>query len=269
MRLQGMSPPPTPPPSPTRRRRPRRPRRRRRPRHPIAITADQGKAIALIAQRQFCDSVYMHQRRGALLAPRLGDDDRLRAGRRLLAAAAAAAARGAGLARRRRRPRRRARGCRRRRTRASSSRTRGGHAVHLLLGRRRDRPGHRKSTETGQRHGARERGQRHARGRASDITWHLDQAPVGRVLRRRSSTGRGCCRAARATSRSGASTARATAARREENTRAPWIEIDLRDGKPTDRDYYFFALYVTLPPSPSTAASSSSRRRASPRIAAT
>jgi len=36
----------------------------------------------------------------------------------------------------------------------------------------------------------------------------------------------------------------------EENTRAPWVEIDLRDGKPTDRDYYFFALEVSLPPEP-------------------
>ena len=36
----------------------------------------------------------------------------------------------------------------------------------------------------------------------------------------------------------------------QDNTYAPWVEIDLRKGKPTDRDYYFFALYVTLPPEP-------------------
>lgn len=36
----------------------------------------------------------------------------------------------------------------------------------------------------------------------------------------------------------------------EENTRAPWVELDLHDGKPTDRDYYFFALEVSLPSDP-------------------
>ena len=36
----------------------------------------------------------------------------------------------------------------------------------------------------------------------------------------------------------------------EENMRAPWMELDLREGKPTDRDYYFFALEVALPAVP-------------------
>ncbi len=36
----------------------------------------------------------------------------------------------------------------------------------------------------------------------------------------------------------------------EANTRAPWVELNLREGKPTDRDYYFFALEVSLPPEP-------------------
>jgi hypothetical protein len=36
----------------------------------------------------------------------------------------------------------------------------------------------------------------------------------------------------------------------EENTRAPWVELNLREGLPTDRDYYFFALEVSLPPEP-------------------
>ena len=35
-----------------------------------------------------------------------------------------------------------------------------------------------------------------------------------------------------------------------ENTHEPWAEIDLREGVPTDRDYYFFALEVDLPPDP-------------------
>ena len=36
----------------------------------------------------------------------------------------------------------------------------------------------------------------------------------------------------------------------EENMRAPWMELDLREGKPTDRDYHFFALEVALPAVP-------------------
>jgi hypothetical protein len=36
----------------------------------------------------------------------------------------------------------------------------------------------------------------------------------------------------------------------DENTRAPWIELDLRADRPTDRDYHFFALEVALPAVP-------------------
>lgn len=36
----------------------------------------------------------------------------------------------------------------------------------------------------------------------------------------------------------------------EENMRAPWMELNLHEGKPTDRDYYFFALEVSLPTDP-------------------
>ena len=36
----------------------------------------------------------------------------------------------------------------------------------------------------------------------------------------------------------------------EENTREPWVELNLHHGLPQDRDYYFFALYVMLPPEP-------------------
>ena len=35
-----------------------------------------------------------------------------------------------------------------------------------------------------------------------------------------------------------------------ENMHTPWIELNLREGKPTDRDYYFFALEVYLPGDP-------------------
>jgi hypothetical protein len=59
IRLQGMSPPPSPPPSPNPPPPPYPPAPPPPPHPPIAITANQGKAIALIAQRQFCDSVYI------------------------------------------------------------------------------------------------------------------------------------------------------------------------------------------------------------------
>jgi hypothetical protein len=36
----------------------------------------------------------------------------------------------------------------------------------------------------------------------------------------------------------------------DENTRAPWMELDLRADRPTDRDYHFFALEVALPAVP-------------------
>ena len=36
----------------------------------------------------------------------------------------------------------------------------------------------------------------------------------------------------------------------DENTRAPWIELDLRGDRPTERDYHFFALEVALPADP-------------------
>ena len=57
VRLNGLSPPPSPPPSPSPPPPPSPPGPPPPPRPPVAITADQGKAMALIAQRQFCDSV--------------------------------------------------------------------------------------------------------------------------------------------------------------------------------------------------------------------
>lgn len=56
-RLRGASPPPTPPPSPSPPPPPSPPYPPPPPSPPVAITADQGKAIAVLAQRQFCDSV--------------------------------------------------------------------------------------------------------------------------------------------------------------------------------------------------------------------
>jgi hypothetical protein len=59
VRLNGLSPPPSPPPSPRPPPPPSPPAPPPPPAPPVAITADQGKAMALIAQRQFCDSVYI------------------------------------------------------------------------------------------------------------------------------------------------------------------------------------------------------------------
>tara|TARA_Y100000389_G_C17469136_1_gene528661 strand:+ start:4191 stop:8210 length:4020 start_codon:yes stop_codon:yes gene_type:complete len=39
----------------------------------------------------------------------------------------------------------------------------------------------------------------------------------------------------------------------DENTEAPWMELDLRDALPIDRDYYFFGLEIQLPNDPSLA----------------
>ena len=59
VRLQGLSPPPSPPPSPHPPPPPSPPGPPPPPSPPVALTADQGKQMALIAQRQFCDSVYI------------------------------------------------------------------------------------------------------------------------------------------------------------------------------------------------------------------
>ena len=59
VRLRGLSPPPSPPPSPQPPPPPSPPGPPPPPSPPVAITADQGKQMALIAQRQFCDSVYI------------------------------------------------------------------------------------------------------------------------------------------------------------------------------------------------------------------
>ena len=57
VRLAGLSPPPTPPPSPKPPPPPSPPAPPPPPAPPVAITAEMGKEMALIAQRQFCDSV--------------------------------------------------------------------------------------------------------------------------------------------------------------------------------------------------------------------
>jgi hypothetical protein len=57
VRLAGLSPPPKPPPSPQPPPPPSPPAPPPPPAPPVAITVDMGKDMALIAQRQFCDSV--------------------------------------------------------------------------------------------------------------------------------------------------------------------------------------------------------------------
>tara|TARA_B110000858_G_C17807941_1_gene479055 strand:- start:129 stop:2324 length:2196 start_codon:yes stop_codon:yes gene_type:complete len=58
-RLLGASPPPSPPPSPSPPPPPSPPNPPPPPSPPVAISASQGKSIALLAQRHFCDSVYI------------------------------------------------------------------------------------------------------------------------------------------------------------------------------------------------------------------
>ena len=60
VRLRGLSPPPSPPPSPRPPPPPSPPKPPPPPAPPVAITADAGKQMALVAQRQFCDSVRKH-----------------------------------------------------------------------------------------------------------------------------------------------------------------------------------------------------------------
>ena len=58
-RLSGIKPPPSPPPSPAPPPPPSPPAPPPPPRPPVAISAAEGRAIALVAQRAFCDSVYL------------------------------------------------------------------------------------------------------------------------------------------------------------------------------------------------------------------
>ena len=58
-RLEDPAPPPSPPPSPDPPPPPSPPSPPPPPSPPVAISASEGKSIALLAQRQFCDSVYL------------------------------------------------------------------------------------------------------------------------------------------------------------------------------------------------------------------
>jgi hypothetical protein len=246
-RLLGMSPPPSPPPSPRPPPPPSPPAPPPPPAPPVAITADQGKAIALIAQRQFCDSVYFlsAEARCSRLATQmmtafmLGDGfsppplpprptnvpppppppppprPRLPAaeeGRVVFQDPLAVTL-----------------------------------STYFIGGVETDPTT--ASTATGNAM-ARDNVANATREQAfQDITWTVPQHQWAACSEALVGTG------AVLPCRSGDFPQRCINGARHcgttwENTHEPWVEIDLREGKPTDRDYYFFALYIMLPTEP-------------------
>ena len=247
-RLQGMSPPPTPPPSPHPPPPPSPPAPPPPPAPPVAITADQGKAMALIAQRQFCDSVYM-----------LSAEARCS---RLASAMMTAFVLGDGFSPPPLPPQPRAGPPpppppppppRPRIPAAEEGRVvfQDPLAVTLstyFIGGVETDPTT-ASTATGNSMARENVANATREGVFQDITWTVakhqwaacSQALLnqGAVLPCRSGDfPHRCINGARHCGTTW------------ENTHEPWVEIDLREGKPTDRDYYFFALYVSLPTEP-------------------
>jgi hypothetical protein len=248
VRLAGMSPPPSPPPPPPSPPPPYPPAPPPPPAPPIAITADQGKAIALIAQRQFCDAVYI-----------IGTEARCS---RLADAMMTAFVLGNGFSPPPMPPRPEVQDSppppppsppRPRLPQAEDARIvfQEPRAVTLstyFLGGPETDPA--TATTSLGNYMARENVANATREAAlSDITWYTKQGQwaacsqalidMGAVLPCR--TGDFPHRCINGARHCGSV---------EENTRAPWIDIDLRGGKPDDRDYYFFALYITLPHEP-------------------
>jgi hypothetical protein len=247
-RLQGLSPPPTPPPSPRPPPPPSPPGPPPPPRPPVAITGDQGKAMALIAQRQFCDSVYI-----------LSAEARCS---RLASAMMTSFVLGDGFSPPPLPPRPRdgpppppppPPPPRPRLPAAEEGRVvyQDPLAVTLstyFIGGVETDPAT-ASTATGNSMARNNMANATREQAFQDITWTVGQqqwaacsealADLTAVLPCR--TGdfpQRCINGARHCGTTW------------ENTHEPWVEIDLREGKPTDRDYYFFALYVSLPPEP-------------------
>jgi hypothetical protein len=294
-RLRGAAPPPSPPPSPRPPPPPSPPLPPPPPRPPVAISASEGKGIALIAQRTFCDSVRKPRRartaharsharsrahpslprRCTLSAPRRAARRWRRACCRPSCSATASRRRCRRRCwtprhrRRRRRPRRRGRGCRARRTGASST-------------SRRSRRRSPRTSWAAPRPTRRRRPPRWARSWRSR-TWPTTRARTccsasptggsgrwsGRRARRRSPTGARRCRAARATFRTAASTGPSTAApSKRTRARRGWSSTCARACPPTATTTSSRSR-CRCRPSPSSARSSSPRRRASRTTAAT
>ena len=247
IRLNGLSPPPTPPPSPHPPPPPSPPKPPPPPSPPVAITADQGKAMAVIMQRQFCDSVYVISAEarcsrlasGMLTSFLLGDGfspppppprsdfvfkaspppppspPRPRLPEAELARIVYQSPQAATL------------------------------STHFLGGAESDPAT--ASTDKGNAmalenvaNATREDVLQEIANTFSPAKWAAcSEALVNAALP---------CRTADLPQRclNGAEHCGTT----WDNQRAPWIELDLREGKPTDRDYYFFALEVSLPTDP-------------------
>ena len=248
VRLAGMSPPPTPPPPPPSPPPPYPPAPPPPPAPPIAITADQGKAIALIAQRQFCDSVYI-----------ISAEARCS---RLASAMMTAFVLGKGFSPPPMPPRPEVQDSppppppsppRPRLPQAEDARIvfQEPRAVTLstyFLGGPETDPAT-ASTNLGNYMALENVANATREAALANITSHLDQDRWAACSQTLVDMG------ALLPCRTGDFPHRCISGARhcgsvEENTRAPWIEIDLRDGKPDDRDYYFFALYITLPSEP-------------------
>ena len=247
IRLNGLSPPPTPPPSPHPPPPPSPPKPPPPPSPPVAITADQGKAMAVIMQRQFCDSVYVISAEarcsrlasGMMTSFLLGDGfspppppprsdfvfkaspppppspPRPRLPEAELARIVYQSPQAATL------------------------------STHFLGGAESDPAT--ASTDKGNAmalenvaNATREDVLQEIANTFSPAKWAAcSEALVNAALP---------CRTADLPQRclNGAEHCGTT----WDNQRAPWIELDLREGKPTDRDYYFFALEVSLPTDP-------------------
>ena len=268
-RLLGMSPPPSPPPSPSPPPPPSPPAPPPPPAPPIAITADQGKAMALIAQRQFCDSVrkqatsnpYMSTHYMCHLAAQVYFLSAEARCSRLATAMMTAFVLGDGfsppplppLPKNVPPPPPPPPPPRPRIPAAEEGRVvfQDPLAVTLstyFIGDVETDPST-ASTATGNSMTRLNMANATREQAFQDITWTVGQqqwAACSEALT--GSTAVLPCR-------SGDFPQRCINGARHcgtawENTHEPWIEIDLRDGKPDDRDYYFFALYVMLPTEP-------------------
>ena len=210
------------------------------------------------------------ERRGALLAPRLGDDDALRAGRRLLAAHAATDRRG------------QARG--RQLAAAAAALAAGvfggaGRELAALPSRNRRRPRSPPTSSATSRPTSTASPSRHAMALDNvrnttreavlmDITNSLHRPQWAQCSQALIDAG------AVLPCRTGDYPHRCVDGARHcdttwDNMHEPWIELDLRQGRPTDRDYHFFALEVALPADPGLAELFFESAQGVPRIVAT
>jgi len=253
VRLAGLSPPPKPPPSPAPPPPPSPPAPPPPPAPPVAITADMGMEMALIAQRQFCDSVYIlsAEARCSRLASAmmtrfvLGDgfspplpppldvverEDVYRPPPPPPSPLAFAPLPDEELARV-----------------VFQSPAAVELSTYFVGGAETDATT--ASAETGNAMALDNVANATREAAFQAITWNLDKPQWAQCSQALIDAG------AALPCRTGDFPRRCVNGARhcgtaDENTRAPWMELDLRAGRPTDRDYHFFALEVALPAVP-------------------